>query len=111
MIGWQELALDPPRRVEPAAGRARLRERFEDFQVDEVLGFEPSGQGEHWLLRVRKCNANTGWVAADLARPTPKRAEDASKTAPGLPHEQRVSNAQRALGRDDEHSNNAWPRR
>jgi tRNA pseudouridine13 synthase len=68
MIGWQELALDPPRRVEPAAGRARLRERFEDFQVDEVLGFEPSGQGEHWLLRVRKCNANSGWVAADLAR-------------------------------------------
>ena len=68
MIGWETLALDPPRAVEPAAGRARLREQLEDFQVDERLGFEPSGQGEHWLLRVRKRNANSGWVAAELAR-------------------------------------------
>jgi tRNA pseudouridine13 synthase len=68
VIAWEKLALDPPRAVEPAAGRARLREQLEDFQVDERLGFEPSGQGEHWLLRVRKRNANSGWVAAELAR-------------------------------------------
>ncbi|MCU9611819.1 tRNA pseudouridine(13) synthase TruD, partial [Escherichia coli] len=45
-----------------------MRAQPEDFQVDELLGFAPSGQGEHCLLRVRKRNANTAWVARELAR-------------------------------------------
>jgi len=40
----------------------------EDFQVDEVLGFEPDGQGEHVLLQIRKRDANTDWIARKLAR-------------------------------------------
>jgi tRNA pseudouridine13 synthase len=40
----------------------------EDFQVEEVLGFEPDGTGAHALLTVEKRGANTGWVAAQLAR-------------------------------------------
>lgn len=50
----------------PVAGR--LRTVPEDFVVDEVLGFEPDGAGPHVLLTVEKRGANTGWVAAQLAR-------------------------------------------
>ena len=44
-----------------------FRCEFEDFQVDEVLGFEPSGSGEHWLVQLRKRGDNTDWVARELA--------------------------------------------
>ncbi len=47
--------------------RGRLRTMPEDFQVVEDLGFDPSGAGEHVLLRVRKREANTEWVARRLA--------------------------------------------
>jgi tRNA pseudouridine13 synthase len=65
---WRELALSPPRALSPVAGTARIRELADDFAVDEELGFAPSGQGEHVLMRVRKRDANTGWVAGELAR-------------------------------------------
>lgn len=39
--------------------------RPEDFEVEEVLGFEPAGEGDHWLLRVEKRGLNTA-QAADL---------------------------------------------
>ena len=45
-----------------------LRASPEDFKVDEILGFEASGEGPHALLRVRKRGANTEWVARELAR-------------------------------------------
>lgn len=48
--------------------QASLRAVPEDFQVEERLGFTPSGTGEHWFLRIRKRNQNTAWVAAQLAR-------------------------------------------
>lgn len=66
-MDWQQLALDPPRVVEPVAGSAQLRASPEDFVVDEELGFAPAGVGSHCLLRVRKRGANTGWVARELA--------------------------------------------
>ncbi|MBM4214971.1 MAG: tRNA pseudouridine(13) synthase TruD [Gammaproteobacteria bacterium] len=68
MTPVERLALAPPRAVEPVAGRARIRLEPEDFEVIEDLGFEAAGQGPHLLLRVRKRNANTGWVARELAR-------------------------------------------
>ena len=68
MTPVEHLALAPPRAVEPVAGRARIRLQPEDFEVIEDLGFEAAGQGPHLLLRVRKRNANTGWVARELAR-------------------------------------------
>jgi tRNA pseudouridine13 synthase len=49
-------------------GAARLRDRPEDFQVDERLSFEPDGAGEHHFLRIRKTGHNTQWVARQLAR-------------------------------------------
>ena len=39
----------------------------EDFRVDELLGFEAGGSGEHVLLLVEKRGANTEWVARKLA--------------------------------------------
>jgi len=56
-----------PRALGGPAGWGRLRACPEDFVVDEVLGFQPDGEGEHQLLRVRKTDANTEWVARQLA--------------------------------------------
>ncbi len=33
-----------------------------------MLGFEPAGAGQHVLLKVRKRDANTQWIARELAR-------------------------------------------
>lgn len=49
-------------------GRALFRSCPEDFQVDELLDWEPSGQGEHLLLHIRKRDQNTQWVAGLLAQ-------------------------------------------
>lgn len=50
------------------AGRGRLRTEPADFRVDEVLGFEPGGGGEHAWLYVRKRGLNSDDVAWALAR-------------------------------------------
>lgn len=49
-------------------GRAMLRASAADFRVDEVLGFEPGGGGEHVWLWVRKQDTNSDDVARALAR-------------------------------------------
>lgn len=48
-------------------GKADFRTVPDDFVVDEELGFEPAGEGEHLLLHVRKRDQNTRWVAEQLA--------------------------------------------
>ena len=45
-----------------------MRQSAEDFRVDEVLGFEPDGDGEHLLIHLRKRDTNTNWLAGQLAR-------------------------------------------
>lgn len=49
-------------------GTGQLRVEPEDFQVQEIGICEPDGSGEHVWLWVRKRNANTEWVARQLAR-------------------------------------------
>lgn len=44
-----------------------LRASPEDFYVEEDLGFELEGAGEHAFVRVEKRGANTEWVARQLA--------------------------------------------
>jgi tRNA pseudouridine13 synthase len=55
-----------------ALGRPRAsalaRSRPEDFRVNELLGFQPEGEGEHLLLHLRKRSTNTVWLAKQLAR-------------------------------------------
>ncbi|MGY3038948.1 tRNA pseudouridine13 synthase [Rhodanobacter sp. TND4EL1] len=50
----------------PLSGR--MRASAEDFQVEEVLGYDADGAGEHALLWVEKRGANTDWVARELAK-------------------------------------------
>ncbi|CCQ41881.1 tRNA pseudouridine(13) synthase TruD [Yersinia enterocolitica] len=45
-----------------------LKANPEDFVVVEDLGFEPDGEGEHLLVRIRKNGCNTQFVADYLAR-------------------------------------------
>jgi len=52
---------------EPLA-TGKLKANPEDFIVEEDLGFEPDGEGEHLLVRIRKNGCNTQFVAEQLAR-------------------------------------------
>lgn len=55
-----------------------IRRCAEDFRVDEELGFDADGEGEHLLLSLRKRNRNTDQVARQLARHVGVRARDVS---------------------------------
>ena len=57
-----------PRASGPPSLQAVFRSRPEDFQVEEVDGFEPAGQGEHLLLTVEKRGMNTAHAAKRIAR-------------------------------------------
>jgi len=50
------------------AGTGVIKTSPEDFIVEELLGFEPSDQGEHVFLRLEKRGENTEYVARQLAR-------------------------------------------
>ena len=53
-----------------------LRVDPDDFFVEEVLGFDADGTGNHVLVTVEKRGANSGWVAAELARAAGVNARD-----------------------------------
>lgn len=73
---WLQMAFDPPRGSGAVLGTGMLRAEPEDFCVEEELGFRPAGIGQHVLLKIRKRNANTQWVARELARACPCRAAE-----------------------------------
>lgn len=56
-------------RVNPSAAScsAGIRRQADYFQVDEVLPFEPDGEGGHVWLKIRKTGINTDWLANELA--------------------------------------------
>lgn len=56
-----------PRAHGAAVISAAMRSTPDDFQVDELPAFEPSGEGEHLLLTVRKRGQNTAYIAKQLA--------------------------------------------
>lgn len=58
------------------AGGPRIRETPEDFVVDEVPLYPPSGSGEHTFLRVEKRLRTTEEVARALARAAGVRPRD-----------------------------------
>lgn len=62
-----ELAVYWPGAYPDTGITARLKAQPEDFEVEEILGFEPDGTGDHLLLKVRKCGLNTTEVARMLA--------------------------------------------
>ncbi len=65
---WSQHAFEPPRALGSALGPGVLRAQPDDFSVEEELGFAPAGTGQHVLLKVRKRDANTQWVARELAK-------------------------------------------
>lgn len=48
--------------------QARFRAAPEDFFVEELPGFEPTGEGEHLLLTLEKRGLNTAFLAQRLAQ-------------------------------------------
>lgn len=70
--------LDCPRAYPQTGTRARIRQSPADFQVDEILGFEPDQGGEHVCLLIRKQNTNTAWLAEQLAALAGVRQVDVS---------------------------------
>ena len=65
--GYQN-SLDQPFAHGGPAGRARLKSGIDDFIVEECLGFECAGEGEHLFLRIEKRGLNTEEAAIRLAR-------------------------------------------
>lgn len=61
-------ALNPPRILGAPEASGRLRARNEDFQVDEILGFEPDGEGEQQMIQVRKSGLNSEELSRKLAK-------------------------------------------
>jgi tRNA pseudouridine13 synthase len=57
-----------PRAHGDAVLSAAIRTTPEDFLVEELPGFEPSGSGEHLLLTVEKRGMNTAFAAKRLAQ-------------------------------------------
>ncbi|HHF7343632.1 TPA: tRNA pseudouridine(13) synthase TruD [Legionella feeleii] len=55
-----------------------MKTTAEDFKVDEELGFELSGQGEHLYLRIEKKGLNTEEVVKALARTLGKSEKNIS---------------------------------
>ena len=76
-LSAREAALAPPRAYGAPPASGVLRGEPEDFVVEEELGFAPTGSGAHLLLKVRKRNANTQWVARELTRLAGCRPADA----------------------------------
>ncbi|MCU4676909.1 tRNA pseudouridine(13) synthase TruD [Catenovulum sp. 2E275] len=48
--------------------KASIRNQNEDFEVEEVLGFEPDGAGEHLWLWVEKNGQNTAFIGKEIAK-------------------------------------------
>ena len=59
--------LDWPYRFGQPEQSALFKADPSDFQVVENLGFEPSGEGEHVFVYLRKTGENTAWIAKKLA--------------------------------------------
>jgi tRNA pseudouridine13 synthase len=62
-----DFSLDFPRAYGDLTASAIFRAQPEDFQVDEDLGYVPSGSGEHVFLHICKRGENTAWVAGKIA--------------------------------------------
>lgn len=98
--------LDLPTALEVPAATGRLRSEPEDFRVEEILGFDPDGAGPHALLTVEKRGANTGWVAAQLARVAGIAARDVGFA--GHKDRQAVTRQAYSIPVKDSESLDAW---
>lgn len=56
----------------------RIKANPEDFIVNEELGFEFSGTGEHLMVKIRKVGENTKYVVNELAKACGVKSRDVS---------------------------------
>lgn len=72
--------MDPTAQLQYVHGRPTVRGTIrttpEDFVVEEILSFEPSGSGEHAFVQIEKWGENTDFVARQLARFTGTKSRD-----------------------------------
>lgn len=54
----------------------RIKERPEDFIVEEIPAYDPTGEGEHVMVKVRKLGLTTDQIARTLARAAEVRGGD-----------------------------------
>ncbi len=66
-ISTPEFSLDWPCANGQPQAVGQFRVQPEDFIVDEVLGFEPTGEGEHCVLHICKRGENSDWIAKQIA--------------------------------------------
>ncbi|HQS01646.1 MAG: hypothetical protein B7Y07_05730 [Halothiobacillus sp. 24-54-40] len=59
---------DLARLLEPPLLRGVLKQSPADFRVDEVLGFEPDGEGPHGLFLIEKTGMTTGHLLGALSK-------------------------------------------
>lgn len=55
-----------------------IRSQFSDFKVDEKFAFDPSGDGEHALLHIKKQDTNTDWLSRQISQLAGVRKVDVS---------------------------------
>ncbi len=65
-----------PRAWGGASGAGKIKQRHEDFRVNEELIFSAEGQGEHVFIQLQKDGENTEYVARQLARLAGVRQRD-----------------------------------
>ena len=73
---YQASVTDLPRVLGVPSAAAGFKLDCADFQVDEILGFTPSGEGEHFLLQIRKQNLNTQDLVQLIAKLAGIRSRD-----------------------------------
>lgn len=56
----------------------KIKAKAEHFQVNEILGYEFTGSGEHLMVRIRKSGENTSFVANELAKACGVKSKDVS---------------------------------
>lgn len=53
-----------------SVAKADFKQNLEDFKVNEILGFEPSGEGQHLFLQIEKTGLNTSDIQRHLTAKT-----------------------------------------
>lgn len=74
----------------------RIKSEPEDFRVEEVLGFQPDGQGEHLMLYLEKRNMNTLELVKRLSHQLSIPAKDIAYS--GLKDRQAVTRQWLSIG-------------
>lgn len=60
------------------SAKAKLKAQPEHFKVNENLGFEFTGSGEHLMIHIRKTGENTTFVANEIAKVCGVKSKDVS---------------------------------